>query len=62
MCFTCLISETKCSGIKQGSHPNFRTFKFSVTDLLNIGNCVFMFISYNRFNEIYALNVCFQSS
>jgi hypothetical protein len=52
MCFTCLISETKCSGIKQGSHPDFRTLKFSVTDPLNIGNFVFMFISYCDLNGI----------
>jgi hypothetical protein len=45
MCFICLISETKCLGIKQGGHPDFRTLKFSVTDPLNIDNFVVMFIS-----------------
>jgi hypothetical protein len=52
MCFTCLISETKCSDIKQGSHPDFMTLKFSVEDPLNIDNFVFIFISYSGFNGI----------
>lgn len=52
MCFTCLISETKCSGIKQGSHPDFRALKFSVIDPINIGSFVVMLISYSRFNGI----------